>query len=364
MATTFENTRLDIDVLRQFLVPKHFTARLFEFSRREGILSLIRTMGRFTSQEFCNVIGKKLGYQIGNASRKRMLTILLDFLEECGHAFQEKPDSYKYTLHTKPIPKLSSKEMEIMEKTFGGQALFFERCIDYTGDFLRGRDYLYGFDKGMEDIWDKFLGNYEFSIARDMLLKAMAINEGSNCKIMDLCYGTGYGLEAICRNSPDTDITAIDFTDVMKPLAVSKVGSSAAKIRWIDANAWRGFGAKLPFEDMTFERVLFSCGDPYIPEPLRRDVYRDIFRVLKPAGIVGVVAWGYPDKEKKHIQNEWVRKGIYIHDFAESVCKGWNGFRNIDSTIKMARDIGFVETNTIFDNFYMLDSAIWAFKKP
>lgn len=364
MIVAFEDIKTGIDILRQFLVPRAFTARLTELARKEGILSVVREMKKFTKQEFCDTVEKRLGYKTDDAVRKRMLIVLLDFLEECGHISQDLHDIYTCNGDVKSVPSLSTDEMKTMGKIFGGQVAFFDRCIDYAGDFLRGSDYLYSFEKGMEQIWDRYLENYEFSIARNILLKAITINKIPNCKIMDLCFGTGHDLEVICRNFPDADITAIDFTDAMRLFVMSKMGNNSAKIQWIDASRWRGFGNNLPFEDMIFDRVLFSCSDPYIPEHEREGVYRNIFRILKPGGILGVIAWGYPDRTKKHIQNNWVRKYIYIHDFAESVCRGWYGFHEIGNTIKMARDIGFVEANGLSNGFYMLNSAIWIFKRP
>jgi len=364
MAVAFENIREGINVLRQFLVPKVFTARLVEFAEEEGILPIIREVASFTSEEFCNTAAERLGYKTESAVRKRMLIVLLDFLEECGHISRETSDVYRCRKEVKPATTLSVDEMKTMERLFSDQAAFFSKCMDYAGKFLRGGDYLYCFDRGTEETWDRFLGNYEFNVARNILIDAMHIGKTGGCGIMDLCYGTGHGLKVISRDFPDADITAIDFTDTMRPFAMSRIGSSPAKIRWVDSSGWKGFGGKLPFTDMTFDRIFFSCGDPYIPEHEREAVYRDIFRILKPDGILGVVAWGYPDRARMHIQNEWIRKNIYIHDFSESVCKGWHGFRDIDSTITMAGDIGFVKANSLFNNFYMLDSAIWIFKRP
>lgn len=366
MNTTTENIREGVDVLRQFLIPRAFTARLIEFINKEGIFSVIGEMGRFTKEDFCEALSKRLRYKTEDRARKRMVNVLLDFLEECSQVFHRfshgTPEIYTYNRGAKLPSPLSRTEIETIEKIFSDQYLFFEKCINYAGDFLRGGNYLHSFSQGMESVWDRFLGNYEFSFARDILLRAMAIDKKPGYKIMDLCYGTGQGLKAIIEYFPDAYITAIDFTDTMRSFAQERIGSNAAKIQWVDATKWVGFGDNLPFEDITFDRIFFSCGDPYIPQHMREGVYKEIFRILKPGGILGVVAWGYPDKGKKRIQNSWIRRSIYIHDFAESVCKGWHGFNDIESRIKMARDIGFAESS-LFNNFYMLDSAIWMFKR-
>lgn len=364
MAAVFGDIKTGIDTLKQFLVPRAFTLRLVEFAEQEGILSVIKEMKKFTREEFCDMAAVRLKYRTDDRARKRMLFILLDFLEECGYVSQSPAHSCIYTDDVKPLPALSPVERKTLKESFSSEVEFFGRCIDYAGEFLRGGDYLYNFTQGMEDIWDRFLGNYEFSIARGILLKAMASDKTAGCQMLELCYGTGHGLKAICRDFPNAVITAIDFTDAMMPFVMSRLGENSGKVNWIDARRWNGFGSKLPFKDRTFDMVFFSCGDPYIPEPLREYVYKDIYRILKPGCAAGIVAWGYPDTAKRHIQNEWVRKGIYIHDFAESVCRGWHGFRDIDDTIRMAKDIGFVGLNAVVNNFYMLDSAVWVFKRP
>ena len=38
---------------------------------------------------------------------------------------------------------------------------------------------------------------------------------------------------------------------------------------------------------------------PYIPHDLREDVYRDISRIIRPGGGLGVITRSYPDIENK-----------------------------------------------------------------
>lgn len=367
MAKVFEDIRSGVALLKRFLVPREFSARLHGFSRHSGVTPLMEELGSFTADEFCAQAQRRLGFRAGDPQRRRMLTILIDFLEDCGQLTRADEDgSGKFTYNPDAAPPqgLCGEELVILNDVFAGKVEFYEKCLGYAAEFLRGGAHLYDFNKGMEKVWDAFLGNYEFGVARDVLLKSMSNDDATDLSIMDLCYGMGHGLEVICRDFPGAKITAVDFTDAMRPHVESKLPGGGRTVRWVEGREWKGFGSRLPFDDNAFDRVLFSCGDPYIPVELRKETYRDIYRIIKPGGILGAIAWGYPDREKKHIKNGWIRKGIYIHDFAESVCLGWHGFRDIDETINMARSTGFTGSNVLFNNYYMLDTAVWMFKVP
>lgn len=367
MPGTFTDLRDDISLLRKFLTQRAYAARLIAFLKEEGIIDCSRKAARFTAEEFMQLLGAELGYKPGGC-RTRMIQILLDFLEECGTLTSQQPDGspliYTYVGGTKNLRPLSVPEAAQMERIFASTIEFFDRCFEHAGRLLKGSGFLYEFDEGAATVWDRFLGNFEFKVAREFLLNSMNVYRVDGPRVLDLCCGTGHGLDAILRQWPDAKVTALDFTDTMRPTAMAKAGGHNGAIEWVSPQLWRGFGYSLPFEATSFDKVFFSCGDPYIEEALRAGVYREIKRVLKPGGILGSVAWAYPDRQGLHVNNAWIRLGVYIHDFAESVCRGWHGFHDAASTIQMAEELGFERCSVFLNNYYMLDTAVWIFKTP
>ncbi len=365
MLECFKDMRDGIALLKRFLVQRAYSRKLALWAHEDHVIRTLSKAGVFTVEGYLSALETGLGYKMRDEARRRMALVLLDFLEESGQ-LKAGADALVRTYAVVPnaaLPEpLSFTDAEMMESVFESKTAFLDRCFEHAGGFLRGKDYLYDFEGGAGEAWDRFLGNYEFNLAREFLAKAMSADTVGR-EIMDLCCGTGHGIEAISRSRPDAVITALDFTDTLRPIALGRAAESGAQVFWPDA-AWKGFGHALPFEDQSFDMVLFSCGDPYIRKEERAAVYAEIKRVLRPGGTLGAVAWGYPDKQRRHIRNSWVRLGIYIHDFAESVCAGWQGFHDVDETIGMARRLGFIPANPFLDDFYMLDTAVWIFRKP
>lgn len=366
MLKCFVDLRDGVALLKRFLVQRAYSRKLVDWARKDGVISVLSKPGVFTTEDYLAALETGLGYKMQDDARRRMALVLLDFLEESGQLKAMPPGKAMRTYAVIPnaaVPEpLSFADAEMMENIFESKTTFLDRCLGYAGEFLRGNEYLYDFGDGTGEAWDRFLGNYEFNLAREFLAKAMS-GDAAGREIMDLCCGTGHGIDAVSRVCPGAAITALDFTDALRHIAFERAARAGAQVFWPNT-AWKGFGHALPFEDQRFDMVLFSCGDPYIKRQERAAVYAEIKRVLKPGGTLGAVAWGYPDKHRRHIRNNWVRLGVYIHDFAESVCAGWQGFHDVDETIGMARRLGFIPANPFFDNFYMLDTAVWMFKKP
>lgn len=338
------------------LLPQRFlTWRLFRFLDTSGIMRLLSSSRVVTLNDVKMFLDQRFGFDTFNHTRGRMIQILIDFLCECGY-MERHNDTYRWKGRRSTYLELSNEESELLNTYFGGQVTFFEKCIEYACEFLTGGPPLFRFDDKSLDVWESFLANAEFAMARSVLVKLLSSGTGDRCRVLNLCSGLGFDITALQENMPHAEITAIDFTDVFYERAYRNVRNPDS-IRWIDSDLWKGFGYPLPFHDQTFDIVFFACADPYIPRESRHFVYSDLSRILKSSGSLGLLTNSYPDEGDDFVSDMWIRRGILCHDFAESVCEGWSGFSPAEESITIWGDAGFVISSRL------LNSSIWRLEK-
>lgn len=105
-----------------------------------------------------------------------------------------------------------------------------------------------------------------------------------------------------------------------------------------------------------------TFSDPFIPLEERYIAYTEIYRVLKPNGVLGMLSWQYPDAGGQYYKNKWIRRQIYRHNFAESVVDGWYGFHDIHETLNMFKEIGY-NSNGFGNKYDLFDGIFWRMKK-
>lgn len=359
-----------LNPLKLFLVPRELTSMLIAFSQGEGIISVMKGMKSFTIGTLIRRLSSDLGYKLDLPVKRRMIGTLCEFLLECGHLERLGSDAYSY-IAKGPLGTLSegdfiygAEDKAILERHFSGQILFFSTCLSEAGGFLRGKEPPFTFTKRWESLWDGFLGNYEFQTLRTILLRLMDLRNDRDFRVLDLCYGLGHGVEGMLEHAPDVSVTALDFSGAYKRSVIERVKGVAPSCSLdLPDGKWKGFGDPLPLSDSSFDAVHFTCADPYVPEALREGVYREIHRVLKKGGTLGVLAWTYPDRDRAIVTNQWVRRQILAHDFIESVCSGWHGFYGIDETAGMFERIGFEPRQGLVPLDSNLSSALWVMVK-
>jgi SAM-dependent methyltransferase len=347
---------------------------ILHLAEREGILDRMQRISPFTFEELCLVLRKDLGYAIPAGNRRRMIRVLLDLLSECGWVRQER-ETWQWTGRG-GAPGLSREEGgpdPTGRAEDDGQYLFFRKCLETVPSYLRGGAPSVVFDRGNAGTWEQFLACPEFHTCRTLLLHLLEMVDGPSFRLLDLCHGPGLGTETVATLFPSIRIAALDFTDAFSLQAKDRIktvdarnrelGHPSVDVAWYGPGEWKGFGHPLPFGDSAFDAVFFSCGDPYIPRGGRAEVYKEIGRVLAPGGKLGILTRGYPDAGGRHVPSFWMRMAALAHDFAESVCEGWEGFSDVEESLLLFERLGFQPGRSLFDRMNFLESSLWVLKK-
>lgn len=113
-----------------------------------------------------------------------------------------------------------------------------------------------------------------------------------DAQVLDLCCGTGDMAFALRRESPGATITGADFSHAMLVRASAKssgdLAVNARAVKWIEADA-----LQLPFPDQSFDLVTSAFGFRNLAD---YDAgLREIRRVLRPGGEVGILEFSEPD---------------------------------------------------------------------
>jgi demethylmenaquinone methyltransferase/2-methoxy-6-polyprenyl-1,4-benzoquinol methylase len=121
---------------------------------------------------------------------------------------------------------------------------------------------------------------------RRALVHAIAPRPGE--RVLDVATGTGLVAFELARRGPE--VVGIDQSEEM--LAVARAAlerrpSYAHRVRFI-----RGEAEALPFDDREFDAVTFTYLLRYVDD--REATMRELARVLKPGGRIGMVEFGVP----------------------------------------------------------------------
>jgi SAM-dependent methyltransferase len=110
-------------------------------------------------------------------------------------------------------------------------------------------------------------------------------------RVLDVATGTGLvAVEAARRAGPDGSVLATDFLPGWEP----HVRETAARAGLTNVDFAVMPAEALALEDESFDTVYCQLGLMFMPEPVR--ALREMRRVLRPGGRLGVVVWSVPEK--------------------------------------------------------------------
>src|ERR687894_783822 len=130
------------------------------------------------------------------------------------------------------------------------------------------------------------LGEYE-KIARIILpasrslIDACAISAGQ--EVLDVAAGNGN--LALLAAEEGADVVACDIAPAQVELGRARTEAEGVDVEWVEADA-----EELPFEDDRFDCAASVFGAMFAPRP--EVAAREMFRVVKPGGTVGMANWG------------------------------------------------------------------------
>ncbi len=359
--------------IRRGSIARLLLGEILQLAERERILERMRRHSPFSYGELCQALQVELGYTLAKGNRQRMIYLLLDLLSECGWLREEEGVWFWNREERREIPESDDATFSGMESAADAQYLFFRECLESVPAYLRGGGPSVLFDEKSTMAWERFLGCAEFRICRSLLLDLMGIENYPSFRLLDLCHGPGWGLEAVISRFPAIRITALDFTEAFSQRARERaefsqagnrrLGYPVTPITWVGPDRWKGFGDSFPFPDGSFEAVFFSCGDPYVPRGHRSMVFGEIARVLVPEGKFGILTRCLPDADARHVASFWLRISALVHDFAESICEGWEGFSDAEENIRVFSDVGFEGGVALLGTMNFLESSLWVLRK-
>jgi ubiquinone/menaquinone biosynthesis C-methylase UbiE len=113
------------------------------------------------------------------------------------------------------------------------------------------------------------------------LVDACAISAGQ--EVLDVAAGNGN--LAVLAGEEGASVVASDFSPGQIELGRARTAAEGLDVEWVLADA-----EDLPFEDDRFDCVASVFGAMFAPRP--EVMTRELFRVVKPGGTVGMANWG------------------------------------------------------------------------
>ncbi len=107
--------------------------------------------------------------------------------------------------------------------------------------------------------------------------------------VLDLGCGTGTLTILLKQTVPGAEVTGLDGDPVVLELAQEKARRAGAQITWD-----QGMACTLPYPDRAFERVVSSLVIHHLEAEAKLLAFKEILRILKPAGEFHLVDFGRP----------------------------------------------------------------------
>jgi ubiquinone/menaquinone biosynthesis C-methylase UbiE len=142
------------------------------------------------------------------------------------------------------------------------------------------------------DSYERFQVPSVFEPLARMFVQRLALRPGQ--RVLDVACGTGVvGRQAAPILGPAGSMVGIDLNSRMLDVARERAPTEGAPIEWREGDA-----ASLPCPDADFDVVLCQQGLQFFPD--KPGALREMHRVLKPGGLVGLCVWCAVERSPCH----------------------------------------------------------------
>lgn len=170
-------------------------------------------------------------------------------------------------------------------------------------------------EKLTKSFYDRISHSYDMiadsneHVAREKGLAALAISEGET--VLEIGYGTGHSLVSLANSVGESGkVYGVDISDGMQKVSQKRIDEAglSARVELSVADT-----PPLPYEDNTFDAVSMSFTLELFPLETIPEMLKEIRRVLKPDGRLGVVSMALPKDGEKDSFLEKTYKWMHQH---------------------------------------------------
>lgn len=163
-------------------------------------------------------------------------------------------------------------------------------------------------------------------------------------KLLDVACGTGSFLRAIKDNYPRLPVTGLDLSPDYLAEARRRLS------RWWDVDFAHANAETMPFDDASFDVLTSVYLFHELPPRVRRDVAREMIRVLKPDGqLIFVDSLQYGDTEGWDGLLEYFPEGFHEPYYASYLSEDLHGLFKEQGAELISSTPAFLSTVTVFE---------------
>ncbi|XUW99697.1 MAG: class I SAM-dependent methyltransferase [Dehalogenimonas sp.] len=175
---------------------------------------------------------------------------------------------------------------------------------------------------------------------RERVFKRQLVDQANiekGYRILDVGCGTGTLVILIKGAHPDSKVIGLDADAKALEIATMKIKNARLEIDLI-----KGMSSRLPFPDMSFDRVFSSLMFHHLDRKAKNETLHEIFRVLRPNGEFHFADFGRPRNPAMFIISKFLSLFEHTADNIQGLIPG------------MIRDAGFegTEETAAYSSFF------------